>query len=61
MFCCFISESVVMARSLGLVMLMLAGQGSSMERRAECEMWSHLENKTMPLQVTDQKTIFFYD
>ena len=33
-----------------VVSLLGAGAEDAEERRAECVMWSHLENKTMPLQ-----------
>ena len=62
MLSCFISESsVAMARTWGLMMLMLAGKSRSLEKRAECEMWSHLENKTMPLQVSDETLLLATD
>jgi len=36
-----------------MMMVMMVGRrqfSAALENRAECEMWSHLENKTMPLQ-----------
>jgi len=36
--------------TLVVVSLLGAGAEDAEERRAECVMWSHLENKTMPLQ-----------
>ena len=45
----------MMTRRVLMMMVMMVGRRqftAALEKRAECEMWSHLENKTMPLQVT---------
>jgi hypothetical protein len=30
--------------------------GEAEDKRAECMMWSHLENKTLPLQVSSNQS-----
>ena len=46
----FTATMVASAAALSILLLLPAAEGVDDEMKAACEMWSKLENKTLPLQ-----------
>ena len=46
----FTATMVASAAALSMLLLLPAAEGVADEMKAACEMWSKLENKTLPLQ-----------